>query len=180
MPAQAPSSGQSERKHAADDRSRAESRVEVADSGIAQLEQVDRDDDVHGEGAGTNVCAVKRPMRRRREGSRAIVRKPMSTSEAIVDASVSRSRWGRDTGSRMTKSPESNTSPTLKRKTVPVLVTPRRSPAIAGPTKTARLSTVLATAFAAVSSRGDCANEGVMAACAGLKGVAIAAPIASA
>ena len=51
----------------------------------------------------------------------------MSTSEAIVDASVSRSRWGRDTGSRMTKSPESNTSPTLKRKTVPVLVTPEES-----------------------------------------------------
>ena len=40
---------------------------------------------------------------------------------------------------------------------------------------------MLATAFAAVSSRGDWANEGVMAACAGLKGVvAIAAPIASA
>jgi len=45
----------------------------------------------------------------------------------------------------------------------------------------ARLSTVLATAFAAVSSEGDRASDGVSAACAERTGVAtIAAAIASA
>ena len=55
------------------------------------------------------------------------------------------------------------------------------SPAIAGPAKTAMLSKVLATAFAAVSSDGVRASVGVSAACAERMGVfAIAAATASA
>ena len=61
-----------------------------------------------------------------------------------------------------------------------MLATPRRTPASAGPAKTAMLSTPLATAFAAVSSSGVLASDGVSAACDERNGVvAIVAAIAS-
>ena len=59
----------------------------------------------------------------------------------------------------------------VMRKTTPVLATTSRTPASAGPTKKPRLSIVLATAFAAVSSPGVRAAEGVTAAMAGRNGV---------
>ena len=62
-----------------------------------------------------------------------------------------------------------------------MLATPSRRPASAGPAKRAMLSTPLATAFAAVSSSGVRASDGVSAACAERNGVfAIVAAIARA
>ena len=65
--------------------------------------------------------------------------------------------------------------------TAPVLATASSNPASAGPANTATLSTLLATAFAAVSSSGVRASDGVSAACAERNGVvAIVAAIDSA
>ena len=66
-------------------------------------------------------------------------------------------------------------------KTTSTPVTASRRPATAGPRKNARLSTVLDTAFVAVSSLGVAASVGMIAACADLYGaLAIDVTIASA
>ena len=107
--------------------------------------------------------------------------KPASRSAAIVDASSS--RRGRSTFStwiRSRKSDDATMSSAVVRKTRPVLATPSRMPASAGPAKTAMLSTPLATAFAAVSSSGVRASAGVSAAWDERNGVvAIVAAIAN-
>lgn len=65
---------------------------------------------------------------------------------------------------RRRKKADQSTVAAVRAKTTPMLVTARRRPGKAGPTKKPRLSTVLATAFAAVSSPGARASTRVNAA----------------
>ncbi len=72
---------------------------------------------------------------------------------------------------RSRKSAEITIIAAVTEKTTPVLATASSKPARAGPAKTAMLSMPLATAFAAVSSSGVRASDGVSAACAERNGV---------
>jgi hypothetical protein len=65
---------------------------------------------------------------------------------------------------RRTNTVDTATRPAVAAKTAAVLATASSNPASAGPTKAARLSIVLATAFAAVNSDGVRASDGVKAA----------------
>ncbi len=64
-------------------------------------------------------------------------------------------------------------------KTAPTLVTARRRPPSAGPTKKPTLSSVVEVAFAAVSSSADRASEGSSADWAGPKAVPVTAAMAA-
>ena len=101
-----------------------------------------------------------------------MARKPANNSDRTVFASIS--ARGRSVSSiRMSsrKSVEITMRPAVIANTTPLLATAMKMPASAGPMKNARLSTPLATAFAAVSSLGLRARVGVSAACADRKGV---------
>ncbi len=127
------------------------------------------------------VCAVSKPIIRASERSPASVVKPASRSPRIVEAASSpRGRSACSTWMRTRNADETTIRAAVVRKTTPVLATPNRTPASAGPANTAMLSTPLATAFAAVSSSGVRASDGVSAACEERNGVvAIVAAIAS-
>ena len=91
--------------------------------------------------------------------------KPASRSAAMVDASSSRLGFAvRSTDISRRNSAEIAINAAVIAKTTPVLAVAMRTPARAGPAKTAMLSIPLATAFAAVSSSGVRESDGVRAA----------------
>ena len=122
-----------------------------------------------------NDCAARRVISTRSAGSRPIVRKPASASETTVPGSTS--DFGAACGPRTRRSTKAEMASmaAVIANTTSGPVAASSTPANAGPAKTAMLSTVLATAFAAVSSSGVRASAGVSAACAERNGVAVIA-----
>jgi hypothetical protein len=107
--------------------------------------------------------------------------KPARHSLKIVEASTSPFGAAASARIRSTRNADRPSAAAVSPKTTSRSVTASRRPATAGPRKNARLSIVLATAFAAVSSLGVRASVGVSAAWAERNGAfAIVAAIARA
>ena len=110
-------------------------------------------------------------MRSRR--SPATVRKPANASDEEVRAldALAGAPPPPEPSRRLMKNVDRRNVDAVVKNTTSVLAAASRSPASAGPTKRPMLSSVLTTAFAAVSSPGVRATDGVSAASAGRNGV---------
>src|SRR5947207_11870899 len=99
-----------------------------------------------------------------------MARKPATASRATPVGLAGAAR-GRSGLTRATSSADERKTTAVSPNTILVLVTAKRMPPIAGPTKLARVAIVLAATFAAVSSSGVRASDGNAAACAGRNAV---------
>ena len=126
---------------APDERADADRRVEVADASVAEIEELDRDDDdedlnrTDDDRLGReehDEHAKRRVLPSAREAGEAL--------RAIVDASSSRRGVGSRALDEEQEQRRNDDEPAVTAKTTPVLATASSNPASAGPAKTATLS----------------------------------------
>ena len=162
-----------ESSHRSDERPDTDRGVEIADSTLAEVEQLERRDDDE-DLDGTEDCRLRR-QQHHHHAQRWVTSESREADEPLRgDRRRSQLRRGCcvcSTRMRTRKIPEATTNSAVMAKTTSTLATPSRTPARAGPTNIAMLSTPLATALAAVSSSGVRARLGVSAAWAERNGV---------